>query len=218
MTKQKIISYENDLYPGEVIGGSALGGINKRLLSVLSISPCQLLMIGVEDFKMAEELAGRPVLSLNDKFVFLKNVPLFRSYLDYSLYCIANAMEVQIIAKDVLVCRKNRESSMFAFVYNGKLDIMSDLEVKSPLASLQKHDYFGESSILRQKLVNGSSGTGTGKKEKGQKDKNLETRHKSSYHFRECFEIKTASSLEVLVLPSAYFYLVEAKSTQVPPR
>ena len=68
MTKQKIISYENDLYPGEVIGGSALGGINKRLLSVLSISPCQLLMIGVEDFKMAEELGSRPVLSLNDKF------------------------------------------------------------------------------------------------------------------------------------------------------
>ena len=207
------MSYENDLYPGEMIGDAALGGINKRLQTVVSISPCQLLMISVEDFKSVDELGSQPLLSLDDKFQFLKHVPIFHDYLDYHLCCIAQAMEVTIIAKDVIVCKKDEESNCFALIYNGKLDIVSDLDNKSPLASLQKHDYYGESSILRQRLIhssNSSSKKSTDKKTG--EEKKMPNQLKSSYHFRECFNCKAASSLEVLQLPHAYFYLVDSKA------
>lgn len=215
MTKRKHINYENDVFAGDLIGESALGGIGHNIQNAITITPCELLVIGVSDYKSVAELGSRPILTINEKYLFIKQLPLFENYAEYPLFCLAQALQASNIAKDVVCVKKNEECEELSFIYNGKMDIVSDLDNKSPIASLQKYDYFGESSILRKQLLDSersSAGNGKNKKRSGgrKKDDPSKSAIQSSYHFRECFNCKAASSLEVLTLPRTYFYLIDS--------
>ena len=80
---------------------------------------------------------------------FLKKVPIFHHYEDFSVYRVACAMEPRTISKDQVVCKRGGAAETISFIYNGIVDILSDLDDTSPLAKLQQYDYFGESSVLR---------------------------------------------------------------------
>ena len=221
VTNSRVLEYENDLAPGDVIGEAALGGINKRLQVATTISPCEMILINTEDFKSVDELINHAALSLNEKYLFLKQVPLFKHFEEFSIYRLACAIEVKFISKDQLVCRRGRPSDTLNFIYNGRVDIVSDLDDSAPLAKLQKYDYFGESSILRSIYVEGDKHSEGSKKhskrkhghaKKGKSEEEGEI--KPTYHFKECFDCKGASSLEVLCLSKSSFYLLDTIALQ----
>jgi len=84
--------------------------------------------------------------------------------------------------------------------------VSSDIDVSSPIASLQKYDYFGESSILHYFFgPNGSL------KSKAASATDLDDSPESeqlNYHYLECCDVKAGSAVELLVLPAIHFELL----------
>ena len=191
--------YECDLYPGAIIGESALGGIDKRLQTAVAITPCDFLVIDIEDYILIDEQGAVKKMSMNEKYEFLKEIPILKSYGNYDVFKLAQALKAENISKDSVLLRRAQVSPYLYFIYNGKLDIVSDIDDKSALAILQKHDYFGESSILRHSFFGAT-------RQKSQQKDHISS---SAYHFLECFDARAASSIEVLVLHASHFYLID---------
>ena len=216
VTNSKVLQYENDLAPGDIIGEAALGGVQKRLQVALTITPCEMILISTVDYKSVDELGHNASFSVNEKYQFLKNVPLFRHYEDFSIYRVACAMIPKTISKDQLVCRRGSASETINFIFNGSVDILSDLDDVSTLAKLQQYDYFGESSVLRNVYIEGGHYSKGSKKHNRQRQglskrrkNDEEGEKKTTFHFRECFGCKAASSLDILMLPKESFYFLD---------
>lgn len=201
---RRILKYEEDLCSGDLIGDTVLGGITIRLQTVQAMTACELLVIEGSDFISVDERSSQKSIMLHEKFSFLQQMPIFHHYDPYELSCLANALQFEQIPKKTHVVKKGEACSKFYLIYQGKFDIISDIDRKSSLASLQRFDYFGESSILRQH-IHVSSGQ---RKVSGLSGK---TTSSGSYHFLECFDGLPSSSLEVLVLYPKDFRLIRHK-------
>lgn len=204
ITKLRSYIYELDLTCGAVIGEASFGGISTRLQTVQAITHCEFLVIQSEDFISIDEIGGMWKMSVNAKYVFLKEIPIFKHYGDYQIYRLAQVLVVSTIPKHSNVLKKGSGCENLSFIFNGRLDIVSDINDKSILASLQKYDYFGESSILRTKF---SSMAIKPSKKKTSKQRTLNL---TNYHYFECFDVRSSSAIEVLVLPKKYFHLVDS--------
>ena len=216
-TNSRNLEYENDLISGDIIGEAALGGITERLQVALTIAPCEMIVIKTVDYKSVDELRRRPSFSINEMYHFLKKVPIFHHYEDFSVYRVACAMEPRTISKDQVVCKRGGAAETISFIYNGIVDILSDLDDTSPLAKLQQYDYFGESSVLRDIYLAGGHHN---KKHKNKQDHSKKGNNedggevKPTFHFRECFDCKASSSLDVLSLPKESFFLLDEVALQ----
>ena len=235
--KRKILQYEEDLCPGALIGESVLGGITERLQTVQSITPCDVLIIEANDFIAIDERHGHKTINLSDKFSFLREMPLFRHLEPYELFRLSEALVAEQVPRTSLIIKKGRVSESLYFIYYGKFDVISDIDGKSTLASLQRHDYFGESLPLRNYFIDGSLNSSR----RGQHNnhhKHLHHHHNhhhhqissqgnhhhggavdtkqsydhlpsSSYHYLECFDGRAGSALDVLVLHKNHFNLLD---------
>jgi CRP-like cAMP-binding protein len=198
---RRILKYEEDLCSGDLIGETVLGGITIRLQTVQAMTACELLVIEGNDFISVDERSNQKSIMLHEKFNFIQQMPIFHQYDPYELSCLANALQLEQIPKKTFVVKKGEVCEKFYLIYQGKFDIISDIDRKSSLASLQRFDYFGESSILRQH-IHVSTGQ---RKVSGLSGKTIIS---GSYHFLECFDGLPSSSLEVLVLYPKDFGLI----------
>ena len=108
---------------------------------------------------------------------------------------------------------KGEISPNLYFVLHGKMLVTSDIDDDSPIASLQKLDYFGESSVLN--YVFGPSGVGMGPTE-AQKalgislfaDNDRTHSELKNLSYLECCSAKAATAVDLLVFSATHFNLL----------
>ena len=114
----KTFIYEEDLFPGALIGEAALGGIDKQLQTVMTISSCEFLVINVADYRAIDERSGVKSMSVNDKYQFLRNIPLFDHFENFDVFKIAQALVLELIPKHSSVLKKCAICDSLKFVTN----------------------------------------------------------------------------------------------------
>lgn len=146
---KRSMEYEEDLFPGEIFGEAALGGVHHRYITVQAITDVDLILVEDEDY-MAIQDRGVSKMSVDERFRYIQEVPVFKNWEPYRLYRVAHALQQDELEKGVVAMRKGEPNKDWKFVVGGKLDIVSSLKDPSVITSVQVHDYFGESGLLNK--------------------------------------------------------------------
>lgn len=209
VTKARLFKYDEDLYPGAVLGEETLGGIAKRLQNIVAITHCDFMIIDAASYRAINDISGTKQLSVNEKFEFLQMLPVFKHFERYDLFKLAQALAVEQVPKHTRVLSKGQEAESLCLIFNGKVDVLSDIDDKSPLATLQKYDYFAESSLLRYLVSKSRAKDHHGRHDKGGRDHH-DLGKPGRYHYLECFDAIAASSLELLVIHKNSYHIIDA--------
>ena len=102
-----------------------------------------------EDFIMPEKSEAIPLM---EKIIFLKKMPLFSHLEAEQLTAIANLIEEKNYPENSEICKENTLSEDFFIVVSGEL--IKEIKTKnSVLEVLKNYSFFGEISILDDKLM-----------------------------------------------------------------
>jgi CRP-like cAMP-binding protein len=110
-----------------------------------------LAVIECEDFVSAQDKASRK-MSVEDKYQFLQEIPLFKAWEPFKLYKIAHELVQHEYDKGAVVVKRGEASSNLYFLLHGRVDIFYSLHKKTTITSIQKFGYFGESGLISAKL------------------------------------------------------------------
>jgi CRP-like cAMP-binding protein len=89
--------------------------------------------------------------AVDDRFKFLVQTPIFKTWGRYDLYRVAPMMKKIEINKGAVLFRKGDVTSQLFFLMEGRIDIVGGLEGAARgdiIVSIQKYEYYGESGIL----------------------------------------------------------------------
>src|SRR5437764_208520 len=80
--------FEEDLFPGEVFGESALNGMHTRQHTVQAVTNVELALIEDQDFVLAQDRDSMH-MGTEEKSKFLAQIPAFRHWDHYKLLRLA---------------------------------------------------------------------------------------------------------------------------------
>ena len=111
------LTYEQDLFPGEFFGEVALDGLHHRAVTVQALTDLELICVDYEDYLDAK---GRTMhlhnaLPVEDKYSFLKELPLFKHCDKYSLSRFAHKLTFAEVGKGARVMTKNEAMTSLYF-------------------------------------------------------------------------------------------------------
>lgn len=92
-------------------------------------------------------------VSNEERYEFLRKIPLFRSWGHFELYRLAHAMTFRTFAKGMALISRGNVSAFLCFVTSGRVDVVRK-NVGRSLSSIQEFGYFGESGVLNAFLPN----------------------------------------------------------------
>ena len=97
--------------------------------------------------QLESQLGGKlsSIFAMNEALSVLKRVQIFKTFSKDKFTQLLSALETQSFASDEYIVRQNEEGSAFFIIKSGKVQIEKDGVV---LRMINKHDYFGERSIL----------------------------------------------------------------------
>lgn len=165
-----VYKYHEDLSSGDLIGEHALLGLPLRMESILTMSPCDLLVIKGDAYTIIGAASKEKSMALNDKYNFLCELPNFKHWESYDICLLARVMREVEVKKEHDLVQKGTEAGCLSFILEGVVDCLltamrisltlppgdpgtavvhSDISHKACIATLQRSEYFGESSILR---------------------------------------------------------------------
>jgi len=213
-TNRPHLVYEEDAKSGELVHTAALGGMDRRLLSVTAISDVEFAEIEYHDYLDAK---GTDVytLSTDEKYRLLSNVPLFREWEPYALYLVAQELQHQDCSAGTKLLTTGKYSDKLFFLLHGEIDILSNVNRTSTMATLQKYEYFGESSVLNHFFADEyalGQGHAQTKRERRLIRNGKNRKHPSVFY--ELTDAVTKSHVELLVLPKEYFALINASTAE----
>lgn len=204
---RRVYVYEEDLMPGELLHSAALGGMHRRLLETTAITNLEMMEIEHDDFVDAK---GNDVytLSIDEKYRFLENVPLFQGLEAYELYQLAQQLEHDQIRVGTKVLETGKHTDKLCFLLHGRVDMLSNVNRKSVMSVIQKYDYFGESSVLNYFFADPNV-KATREQTKHERRLIRNGRNKGDPSlFYELTDAVTGSHAELLVLPKIHFPLL----------
>jgi CRP-like cAMP-binding protein len=141
--------FEEDLFPGEVFGETALSGMHTRLITAQAITNVDLAVIDDSDFVLAQDRDSMH-MGTEERVLFLKQIPMFKLWDNYKLMRLAVALVQEEINKNVILIQKGNVCKDFYLLVNGRIDIIDHIEKKNVVTSLLKYDYLGESGIINK--------------------------------------------------------------------
>lgn len=147
-TKKKI--YQEDLYPGEIFGQAALEGVSHRLVSAQALTEVDLASIDYVDFISAKDRSLN-ILSIEEKYNFLSNVPIFKHLESFKLFRLAHLISQKEFSKGSVIAKHKQESNEIFFLIRGRIDVVTSLEKPLVITSIQKYEHVGESGFLNFK-------------------------------------------------------------------
>jgi CRP-like cAMP-binding protein len=182
--------YEEDLFPGDVFGEMALAGMHTRMITALSMTNVDLMVIEDEDYLSAQD-RDSVHMGTEDKSKFLAQVPMFRTWDSYKLLRLAHVLVQEEIENNVVLARHRRVSKDLVFIVSGKVNILDSMRKKNIVTTLQPFDYFSESGFCNRfvKAINSK--------------------------VTEEFYAVSASKLEILVLQESHFLLFDMSSVDL---
>ncbi|RYH30523.1 cyclic nucleotide-binding domain-containing protein [archaeon] len=147
--------FEEDLGPGEVFGEAALSGMHTRMLTAMSLTPLELIVVDDQDYMTAQD-RDTQLMGTEERSRFLTEIPLFRDWDSYKLIRLAHALVQEEIPKQTVLCTHHAPNKDLYFIVHGKVDVVDNLEKKNVITSLLAHDYCGESGLINRfiKAVN----------------------------------------------------------------
>lgn len=212
-TQTRTYRYKNDIQPSSFIGEQVLGGMSTKLLSVLSISECDLMVIDAAEYASISASEGKISSgNLNEKYGYLRQSSLFQHYDDYRLSRLAEKAYMREVKKGERVVEKGTESPLFCLIIQGELGILSDLNETSTLTVLTEHDHYGESSVLRFHNPKEPS------MKKREFMSNINKKNENNTprnHYLECFHQVARSVMMVLIIPGGSFSMIDAKAVEL---
>lgn len=162
--KRLKLAYEQDLFPGEYFGETALEGLHHRGATVQALTDVDLLVVDYEQYNAARgQNHGQNQIRTQDKELFLKTLPLFKGVDNYTVSRFAHALYYAEVRKGNKVMSRNESSSEISFIFNGSVDLLRKLPGNLPLgaavppgtysqqsvvATLQSGDYYCESGLI----------------------------------------------------------------------
>lgn len=147
--------FEEDLFPGEVFGETALSGMHTRLITAQAITNVDLAVIDDSDFVLAQDRDSMH-MGTEERVIFLKQIPMFKQWDNYKLMRLAVALVQEEVNKNVIMIQKGNVCKDLYLLVNGRIDIIDHIEKKNVVTSLLKYDYLGESGLIN-KFVKASS-------------------------------------------------------------
>jgi len=155
-----------DIAPGECFGCKALEGNLVRALTMVAMTPVDLVIVpgeAMRKIRFHEECT----IPTDDKVSFLQSLQLFSKVDLFKLYRIALKLKAQDIAKEEKIFEQNSLYDGLAFIFSGSVDLVSvakskkrSANIKSVgkkdflrLATLSKGQYLGEVSLVNTKLA-----------------------------------------------------------------
>jgi CRP-like cAMP-binding protein len=213
VTDRSSLVYEEDINAGELFHIAALGGMHRRLLAATAITNIDLAEIEYDDFLDAK---GNDVytLSTDEKYRFLENVPLFKGWEPYALYLMAQQLQHEDSRIGTKLLSTAKYTDKIYFLLHGKINILSNVNRTSTMATMQRYDYFGESSVLNHFFADPANVAGhfQTKKERRILRNGKNKRHPKVYY--ELTDAVTGSNAEFLVLHKKDFNLFAASSVE----
>ncbi len=198
---KKRMLYVEDLSAGECFGEDVLSGLRTRMITVQAITAVELAVIDESDFTMVQEKSTFK-MTVEDRYQFLSNVPLFKNWEPYNLYRIAHVLEHTELEKGTTIVKPGETSNQLVFLNHGRVDIVQSLHNKRTITTLQPFDYCGESGILNNRKTHGV----TSKKTAAKEQKNGIT---------EAFYALCVSRVDVLILPEDKYYYVDDPTAEI---
>jgi CRP-like cAMP-binding protein len=101
---KKRMLYVEDLSAGECFGEDVLSGLRTRMITVQAITAVELAVIDESDFTMVQEKSTFK-MTVEDRYQFLSNVPLFKNWEPYNLYRIAHVLEHTELEKGTTIVK-----------------------------------------------------------------------------------------------------------------
>ncbi|KAG5189615.1 hypothetical protein JKP88DRAFT_300798 [Tribonema minus] len=126
--------YHSDLCPGDVLGDGVLDGVRTRHHTAVAVSRATLLSVDVEDYLRVRD-HGVSLLSVDDKFHFLKQVPLLKGMEMYRIYRIALLARLEEYPKDTWIVRSGEASRGLFFIYSGTAEVTQSKEGEAGAAA-----------------------------------------------------------------------------------
>lgn len=147
--------FEEDLFPGEVFGEAALSGMHTRLMTAISVTAVDLIVIDDQDFMAAQD-RDTQLMGTEERSRFLNDIPFFRDWDSYKLIRLAHALVQEELPKNTALTSHLTVSPSMHFIVHGRVDLVDSLEKRNIITSLNEHDYCGESGLLNKftKAVN----------------------------------------------------------------
>lgn len=196
--------YQEDLFPGEMFGETALEGVATRNSLVQAITDCEVALISCDDYLIVQNSStGSSAihsiqLSVDAKYTFLSQIPILKGWEPYRLYRLASATYQQHLAPAKQLLRKGYTNPDIFFIMSGHVHIVTDSDeyiqgiqvsngsnsVTNVITTLNPMDYLGESGCLNSLL-------------------------RLKVPIVECCDAVTASYCDILVLPAVQFYLLD---------
>jgi len=212
-TNKSSLVYEEDINSGELFHIAALGGMHRRLLAATAMTNVDLAEIEYDAFLDAK---GNDVytLSTDEKYRFLENVPLFKGWEPYALYLVAQQLQHEDCRIGTKLLSTAKYTDKIYFLLHGKINILSNVNRTSTMATMQRYDYFGESSVLNHFFADPANVAGhfQTKKERRIIRNGKNKRHPKVYY--ELTDAVTGSNAEFLVLHKKDFNLLMASSVE----
>ena len=87
-------------------------------------------------------------MSDEERYHFLRNVPIFRSWGYFELYRLAHCMTFKTYPKGYTLIQKEHVSPSLCFISSGRVDVIRYNDMRGSLSSIKEYGYFGESGIL----------------------------------------------------------------------
>lgn len=156
-TKRNIFSgrneleYEEDLAPGECFGDEVIDGVFHNSRTAIAMSECDFLVFESNDWKSSKNFRTN-ILSDDDRYDFLKEIPLFKAWDYVSLYQLASRLDQQCVGKGETIINVGDISPSIGFVYSGRIDVTKNRNALNSLSSIQRGSYLGETGLLNAYL------------------------------------------------------------------
>ncbi len=141
--------FEEDLFPGDIFGETALAGNHTRNITALAVTACDMLVIDDQDFVMAQD-RDSVHMGTEERSKFLSQVPMFRNWDSYKLLRLAHVLVQEEIDKGTVLITHGSISKDFFFIINGKVEVQDSLEKKNVITTLTSNDFFGESGFCNK--------------------------------------------------------------------
>jgi CRP-like cAMP-binding protein len=141
--------FEEDLFPGEIFGETALAGNHTRNITALAVTACDLLIIDDQDFVMAQD-RDSVHMGTEERSKFLTQVSMFRNWDSYKLLRLAHVLIQEEVDKGTTLITHGTVSKDFYFIINGKVEVLDSLEKRNVITTLTTNDFFGESGFCNK--------------------------------------------------------------------
>lgn len=196
--------YQEDLFPGEIFGETALEGVNTRTTLVQTITDCDIALISCDDYLTVQNAShGSSAihgiqLSIDAKYTFLSKIHILKNWEQYRLYRLASAMYQIHLAPNKLVLNKGHVNTDICIIMNGSIHVITDYDeyIKSIGISNGNNNVTNIITTLRECDIYGETGA-------------LNTLLRLKVPIVECCDAVTATYCDILVLPAVQYYLLD---------